>query len=169
MASHESRRFILPKKYDCFSKAYSGWQLTKQITLQWHHNGRDGVSKHQLHDCLLSRLFRRRSKKITKLRVTGLCGGIHRWPMNSPHKGPVTRKMFPFDDVIMRKLSIIGPMLGNHRSSVDSPYKGPATREALWCHCVTSNGSWCIGIKGEMSGTVCVTFTWDIYIYMSCL
>ena len=23
---------------------------------------------------------------------------IHRWPMNSPHKGPVTRKMFPFDD-----------------------------------------------------------------------
>ena len=28
----------------------------------------------------------------------------------------------------------------------------------------TSNGSWCIGIKGEMSGTVCVTFTWDIYL-----
>ena len=27
--------------------------------------------------------------------------GIHRWPVNSPHKGPVTRKMLPFDDVIM--------------------------------------------------------------------
>ena len=27
--------------------------------------------------------------------------GIHRWPVNSPHKGPVTRKMFPFDDAIM--------------------------------------------------------------------
>ena len=27
--------------------------------------------------------------------------GIHRWPVNSPHKGPVTRKMFQFDDVIM--------------------------------------------------------------------
>ena len=27
---------------------------------------------------------------------------IHRRPKNSPHKGPVTRKMFPFDDVIMR-------------------------------------------------------------------
>ena len=27
-------------------------------------------------------------------------GGFHRWPVNSPHKGPVTRKMFPFDDVI---------------------------------------------------------------------
>ena len=29
--------------------------------------------------------------------------GIHRWPVNSPHKRPVTRKMFPFDDVIMGK------------------------------------------------------------------
>ena len=29
--------------------------------------------------------------------------GIHRWLMNSQHKGPVTRKMFPFDDVIMRR------------------------------------------------------------------
>ena len=28
--------------------------------------------------------------------------GIHRWPVNSPHKRPVTRKMFPFDDVIMQ-------------------------------------------------------------------
>ena len=30
----------------------------------------------------------------------------------------------------------------------------------------TSNGSWCMGIKGETSGTVCVTFTWDMYIYI---
>ena len=27
--------------------------------------------------------------------------GNHRWPVNSPHKEPVTRKMFPFDDVII--------------------------------------------------------------------
>ena len=30
--------------------------------------------------------------------------GIHRWPVNSPHKVSVTRIMFPFDDVIMRWL-----------------------------------------------------------------
>ena len=30
--------------------------------------------------------------------------GIHRWPMNSPHKGQITRKMLPFDDVIMLQL-----------------------------------------------------------------
>ena len=26
---------------------------------------------------------------------------IYPWPLNSPHKWPVTRKMFPFDDIIM--------------------------------------------------------------------
>ena len=54
---------------------------------------------------LLKCLFNRRSKKTPKLRVTGLCEGIHRWPVNSPHKGPVMRKMFPFDDVIVVSVS----------------------------------------------------------------
>ena len=51
------------------------------VSLQWRHNGRDGVSDHQPHDCLLRRLFRRRSKKTLKLRVTDLCAG------NSPVTG----------------------------------------------------------------------------------
>ena len=38
-------------------------------------------------------------QKMSKLRITGLCAGNS--PVNAPHKGPVTRKMFPFDDVIM--------------------------------------------------------------------
>ena len=32
--------------------------------------------------------------------------GIRRWPGNSPHKWPVTRKLFPFDDVIMWNLKV---------------------------------------------------------------
>ena len=44
-------------------------------TLQWRHNGHDSVWNHQPHDCLLNRLFRRRSKKTSKLRVTCLCAG----------------------------------------------------------------------------------------------
>ena len=77
-------------------------QTNHQWTLWWRHNGQDGVSNHQHHHCWLSYLFGRRSKKTSKLRVTGLCvRGIHRGPVNSPHKWPVTRKMFPFDEVIM--------------------------------------------------------------------
>ena len=48
------------------------------LSLQWRHNGHDRVSNHQPHDCLLNRLFRRRSKKTSKLRVTGFVRGIHR-------------------------------------------------------------------------------------------
>ena len=50
-------------------------------SLQWRHTERNGVSNHQPHDCLLNRLFRRRSKKTSKLRVTGLCVGNS--PVNS--------------------------------------------------------------------------------------
>ena len=39
--------------------------------LQWRHNERDGVSNGRPHDCLPNRLFRRRTKKTSKLRITG--------------------------------------------------------------------------------------------------
>ena len=81
--------------------------------LQWRHNERDGVSNHQRLGCLLNRLVRRRSKKPSKLLITGFVRGIHRWPVNSPHKGPVTRKMLPLDDVT----------IGHHvESSIDIEY-----------------------------------------------
>ena len=44
-------------------------------SLQWQHNGHGSVSNHQPNNCLLNRLFRRRSKKTLKLYVTGLCAG----------------------------------------------------------------------------------------------
>ena len=43
--------------------------------LQWRHNECDGVSNPQPHDCLLKRLFGRRSRKTSKIRVTGICVG----------------------------------------------------------------------------------------------
>ena len=52
----------------------SHWYQTLE-PLHWRHNGRDGVSNHQTQDCLLKHLLRRRSKKTSKLRVTGLCAG----------------------------------------------------------------------------------------------
>ena len=57
------------------------------LPLQWRHNGRDGVSNHQPHQCLLNRSFWRKSKKISKLRVTGLCAG------NSPGTGEFPAQM----------------------------------------------------------------------------
>ena len=79
-------------------------------TLQWRHNERGGFLNHQHHDCLLNRLFKAQIKKKYQssalLAFVGGGGGNHWWPVNSPHKGLVTRKMSPFDDVIMRFLSV---------------------------------------------------------------
>ena len=76
------------------------WHTNRSIPLHWRHNDHGGVLNHQPHDCLLNRLFRRRWKKTSKLRVTGLCAGNSPGLVKSPHKGPVTRKMVPFDHLM---------------------------------------------------------------------
>ena len=70
-------------------------------SLQWRHNERDGVSNHQPHDCF-SRVYPGADQRQHQSCVSlALVRGIHRWPVNSPHKWPASRNMFPFDDVIM--------------------------------------------------------------------
>ena len=64
-----------------FNPVASACEQGVELTLQWRHNERNGVSNHRRLDCLLNRLFRRRSKKTSKLRVTGLFEG------NSPVTG----------------------------------------------------------------------------------
>ena len=52
-----------------------------EFALLWRHNGRDGVSNHQPHDCLLSILFRHRSENVKAPRHWPLCGELtgERW------------------------------------------------------------------------------------------
>ena len=68
-------------------------------TLQWRHNERNDISNHQRLDCLLSRLFRCRSKKTPKLSVTGLGEGNS--PVTVEFLAQKVRNIFPFDDFIM--------------------------------------------------------------------
>ena len=72
------------------------------MTLQWRHNECHGVANHQPHDSLLNGYTGTDQRKHQNYAPLAFARGIHRWPVNSPHKGPVTRKMFPFDDVIMK-------------------------------------------------------------------
>ena len=88
------------------------------ITLEWRHYGFDSVSNHQPHDCLLNVYSNadqsKHQSKHQRSASLAFLRGIHRGPVNSPHKWPVTRNMFPFEDVIMN--SQIRPMHENgHR------------------------------------------------------
>ena len=64
--------------------------------------------------------------------------GIHRWPMNSPHKGPVTRKMFPFDDVIMIWRSL---------RRVNRPHTPHALGHVAWTKVIFQNLLWLKKLK----------------------
>ena len=70
----------------CVSLSYRTHAINRP-SLRWRHNDHAGVSNHQPHGCLLNRLFRRKSKKTSKLRVTGLCAG------NSPGTGEFPAQM----------------------------------------------------------------------------
>ena len=114
--------------------------------------------------------------------------GTHRSPVNSPHKGlwrgalmfsligdringwvnnreagDLKRHRVHYDVIVMMPMD----------STLQTTMMMQCTREfmvtEMSCqHSIQqiSNGSWCMGIKGEMYGTVCVTFTWDMYIYI---
>ena len=94
-------------------------QCLNLLALRWRHIGRESVSNHQPHDYLLSRLITHRSKKISKLRVTGLWAGYS--PVNSPYEGPVTRKKFQFDDVIMENICVPKDLL-HDRATPSHPF-----------------------------------------------
>ena len=70
-------------------------------SLQWRHNGRNGVPNHQPHHCLLNRLFRRILKKASNFRVIGPVSGNSPVTGEFPAQMASNAEMFPFDDVIM--------------------------------------------------------------------
>ena len=71
------------------------------VLLQWCHNGRDGVTNYRRLNCYSTVCSGANQRKHQSPASLAFVRGIHRWLMNSPHKMTVTRKMFPFDDVIM--------------------------------------------------------------------
>ena len=73
--------------------------------LLWRHNGRDGVPNHQPNDCLLNRFYSGADQRKHKGSASqAFVRGIHRRPVNFPHKWPVTWEMVPFDDVRHKNL-----------------------------------------------------------------
>ena len=92
----------ITKRYTCTPRKIAKiYRQENHRPLQWRHNDYDGVSNHQPHDCLLNVYSDADHRKHQSSASLAFVRGIRRRPVNSPHKWPVTRKMLPFDDVIM--------------------------------------------------------------------
>ena len=74
--------------------------------LQWRHNVSNGVSNYRHYDCLLNRLFMLDQRKQQISASLTSVRGLQLWPVNSPHKWPVTRKMFSLDNHNMTILQL---------------------------------------------------------------
>ena len=109
--------------------------------LQWRHNGGDSVSNHQPHDCFLNRLFRRRSKKTSKLRVTGLCAG------NSPEAGEFPAQM-------ASNAEIVSIWWRHHGKSVQNEC---ATQLHSWAQCLITQ----ISFKGVSADVALISTLHD--------
>ena len=102
--------------------------------------------------------------------------GVCYWYVKIPHCGYMDHELKHISFYVQKRVVAMG-MCYNPALVRNKPLGSPASVKWVYCnspYCLhqirsTSNGSWCMGIKGEMSGTVCVTFTWDMYVYMSCL
>ena len=105
------KRGFRPRLWCTFDHNFHSWCLfiaywtPSSATLQWRHNERDGRLKSPAWQLFTQQFIEgadkkkqiknhQRSASLTFVR------GIHRWAVNSLHNGPVTRNMFPFDDVI---------------------------------------------------------------------
>ena len=88
-------------------------------------------------DCLLNRFWGADQRKHQSCASLAFVWGIHQWPVDSSHKGPVTRKIFPFDDVIMH------PSIYNHTE------QQPDT----WTLCIISDMDF---------GTNVICFSWQV-------
>ena len=87
-------------KVDIFpSSVFSIRLMLNHLSLNWI------TSFHYIDVIMITMASQITTLTIVDSTVTGLCVGNSPGPVNSPHKGPVTRKMFPFDDVIMQNES----------------------------------------------------------------
>ena len=90
------------------------------LSLKWCHNEHDGISNHQFlvfFSSICSGTDQRKYQSSTSLAFER---GIHWWPVDSIHKGPVTQKMFPIDDIFMSTNDFIHILQGHlywHRGS----------------------------------------------------
>ena len=83
-------------------RCYDEWEQINTVTTQWAR----WRLKPPAYSTVCWGVDQRKHQSPASL---DFVSAIHWWLVNSPHKGPVTRKMFPFDDVIMAEILILTP------------------------------------------------------------
>ena len=146
------------------------------FSLQWRHNKRDGVSNHSIsiaYSTVCSCTDQRKHQSSASL---AFVMGIHRWPMISPHRGPVTRvgnshrsasprpttleedrELF-FPSILCLWFKIQGMRTYNFFDWISNTASNAENVSILWCHSVTINKYHSREVGGRQ--TVCLVDVW---------
>ena len=97
-------------------------------------------------------------RKYQSIASLAFVRGIHRWPVNYPHKGPVTRKMFPFDDAIISYRSWIFPpashiTIHNVQTALMNKVRNLGDHDIFWLWKISVNLK-CLYITAKLFQTV---------------
>ena len=88
--------------------------------------------------------------------------GIHRGPVNSPHKWPVTRKMFPFDDVIMLSIIPLKITFCEMYHNQENVFKMSSAKWRPFCSGIVCNTVWQSRVFDSYSFAIYRHFSWDL-------
>ena len=122
------RRAVEISSYDMWDEiTYPFLNFNGFKALRWRHNGLDSVSSHQPHDCLLNRSFGRRSKKTSKLRVTGLCVGNSTVTSNAENVSIWWRH---------HGLLVAAPNASDENRPVHIPVRNKSFITSIWTVCI---------------------------------
>ena len=101
------------------------WELYDLIFIKMTSRERHVVWNHRSFECLFHNLWGPTSKKHQNPLYWSFVRGIHRWLGDSPHKGPVTRKKLPFDDVIMLLYNVflVNEIAVPHMGTIRYPHR----------------------------------------------
>ena len=148
---HLQRLHILPMmvlvwlniRQNCVARGISFALSTEGRTLQWRHNECDGISNHHRLDCFCSTVCSGADQtKHQSSASLAFVRGIRRRIVDSPYKEPVTRKIFLFDDVIMRCLINVRSLFERSKPIFDclrSVY-GASVNQSNSMQCVSATG-----------------------------
>ena len=121
--------FLIPQNNAVSQQLNHFWQWRRiyqtLLPLQWRQNERDGVPNHRrlaVYSIVCSGAAQRKHQSPASLVFVR---EIHRWPVISPHKGPFTLKMSPFDDVIITSLP---DFVGAYHTKVHIDFVGVLSR-----------------------------------------
>ena len=84
--------------------------------------------------------------------------GVRRGPVNSPHKWPLTRKMFPFDDVIMLTDAVTTSFVNTHKSIIKTNLNSSTPK-------TKSIKSSCYMYRSHLYPNMATTVSTDVFIW----